>query len=119
MLHLTAQPAIANSPLPYAEAVSRLASVRHALRLVEPFGAGPASDLSDDEAVASGWHGAGEARQRLFDRRSERMVGSAAAGIEALLIERQEGREPHAAAGEALVVQIRRELQDLAGIVLG
>ena len=29
---------------PYAEAVSRLASVRHALRLVEPFGGGPASD---------------------------------------------------------------------------
>ncbi len=46
------------------------------------------------------------------------MVGAAAAGIEALLIERQEGREPHAAAGEALVELIRRELQDVAGIVL-
>lgn len=46
------------------------------------------------------------------------MVGAAAAGIEALLIERQEGHEPHAAAGKALVEQIRRELQDVAGIVL-
>jgi hypothetical protein len=47
------------------------------------------------------------------------MIGAAAAGIEALLIERQEGREPHSAANEALVEQIRRELQEIAGIVLG
>ena len=118
MLHLSLQPAIADSPLPYDEAVSRLATVRHALRLVEPFAGGPAPDISSDEAVAAGWHGADEARQRLFDRRSQRMVGAAAAGIEALLVERQGGREPHAAAGEALVEQIRRELQDIAGIVL-
>ena len=52
------------APLPYAEAVSRLASVRHALRLVEPFGGGPASDLDDDDAIAAAWDGAGEARQR-------------------------------------------------------
>jgi hypothetical protein len=118
MLHLTAQPATADSPVPYAEAVSRLASVRHALRLVQPFGGGPASDFPDDEVVASGWEEAGSARQRLFDRRSERMVGAAAAGIEALLIERQEGHEPHSEAAEALVEQIRRELQEVAGIVL-
>ena len=93
MLHLLAQPTPSDSPLPYAEAVSRLASVRHALRLVEPFGSGPASDLGDDEAVAAAWDEAGEAKQRLFDRRSERMIGAAAAGIEALLDEDQEGRE--------------------------
>jgi hypothetical protein len=119
MLHLTAQPATADSPLPYAEAVSRLASVRHALRLVTPFGGGPASDLSSDEAIAAEWDGAGAAKQQLFDRRSERLVGAAAAGIEALLIERQEGREPHTEAGDALVEQIRGELRDIAGIVLG
>jgi hypothetical protein len=118
MLHLLAQPTPSDSPLPYAEAVSRLASVRHALRLVEPFGSGPASDLGDDEAVAAAWDEAGEAKQRLFDRRSERMIGAAAAGIEALLDERQEGREPHAAASQALAEQIRRELREIAGIVL-
>ncbi len=118
MLHLTAQPVPTESTLPYAEAVSRLASVRHALRLVEPFGAGPASDVSDDEAIAGAWDSAAEAKRQLFDRRSERMIGSAAAGIEALLIERQEGREPHAAASHALVEQIRRELRDVAAIVL-
>lgn len=117
MLHLTIQPAH-ESPIPYAEAVSRLASVRHALRLVEPFGTGPASDLGSDDAIAARWDGAGEARQRLFDRRSERMVGSAAAGIEALLTESREGREPNAAASQGLVDQIRRELRDIAGILL-
>ena len=119
MLHLLAESAPEPRPLAYAEAVARLASVRHALRLVEPFGAGPASDPTDDEALANAWDGAGEARQRCFDRRSERLVGSTAAGVEALLSERKLGREPHSAASEALVEQIRRELQEVAGLVLG
>ena len=119
MLHLAPQPATQETPLAYAEAVSRLASVRHALRLVEPFGAGPASDISDDYSLAGAWDSAGEARQELFDRRSARMVDAASAGIEALLIESREGREPHAAASEALAAEIRRELREVAGIVLG
>ena len=118
MLHLSAQPAPEERPLAYAEAVSRLASVRHALRLVEPFGGGPASDLPDDEPVAAAWDGAGESRQRLFDRRSARMIAGATAGIEALVIESQEGRQPHSAASQALVDQIRRELAEVAAIVL-
>jgi hypothetical protein len=36
-----------------------------------------------------------------------------------LLTERQDGREPNPAASEALVEQIRRELREVAGIVLG
>lgn len=119
MLHLLAQPTPDETPLPYAEAVSRLASVRHALLLLEPFGAGPAPDLSDDQAIAIGWAAAGERKQQLFDRRSERMIGAAAAGIEALLAEREEGRAPNNAASQALVEQIRRELRDVAGIILG
>jgi hypothetical protein len=118
MLHLNAQPRTDETPLEYAEAVSRLASVRHALRQVEPFGGGPASDISDDEAVAAAWGSAGSAKQQLFDRRSARMIGAAAAGIEALLVESREGREPNAEASQALLDTIRRELQDVAGIVL-
>lgn len=118
MLHLLQQPTPAESPIAYAEAVSRLASVRHALRLVEPFGAGPASDIPDEEAVADAWGDAGEARHQLFERRSARMVGAAAAGIEAVLSERDEGREPHAEASQALADEIRRELREVARIVL-
>jgi hypothetical protein len=116
MLHLLRQQTPEETPLAYSEAVSRLASVRHAIRLVEPF-AGPAPDI-DDDAVAAAWDEAGDASQKLFDRRSARMIAGAAAGIEALLIERQEGREPHAAASQALADEIRRELRDVAGIVL-
>src|SRR3982751_5377314 len=118
MLHILPQSAPEPRPLPYAAAVSRLASTRHALRLVEPFGSGPASDLGDDEAVAGAWDGAGEAKQRHFDRRSGALVGATAAGLEALLIERQQGREPNQEATQAMVDQIRRELQDVGGIIL-
>jgi hypothetical protein len=105
------------APRDYAEAVSRLASVRHALRLVDGgFTAGPEADLDDE--VAAAWPQATEARQRCFDRRSARLVGTAAAGIEALLGQRHEGREPHVMACKALVDEIRRELRDVAGIVL-
>src|SRR5881628_75415 len=103
MLHILSQSVPDSRPLAYAEAVSRLASVRHALRLVEPFGGGPASDPLDDEAIASAWDEAGEARQWSFDRRSARLVGAAAIGLETLLVERQEGREPNPAATEAMV----------------
>jgi hypothetical protein len=104
-------------PEPYAEAVSRLASVRHALRMVDGgFSAGPEGDLDAD--VAAVWDDAGEAKQRWFDRRSASLVGTAAAGIEALLGQRQQGREPHVLACKTLVDEIRRELRDVAGIVL-
>jgi len=116
MLHLLPQHEPEAQPA-YAEAVSRLASVRHALRLVDGgLSAGPQDDL--DEEVAAAWPQAGEARHRCFDRRSARLVGMAATGIEALLSQRQKNREPHRAANEALVNEIRRELRDVAGIVL-
>ena len=116
MLHLVPQQEIEPSAT-YAEAVSRLASVRHALRLVDGgFSAGPEGDLDAD--IAEAWDGAGETRQRSFDRRSARLVGTAAAGIEALLSQRHEGREPHVLACKTLVDEIRRELREVAGIVL-
>ena len=116
MLHLIQQPE-AETPAVYAEAVSRLASVRHALRLVDGgFGAGPEDDCDSD--VAAAWPDAGEAKQYWFERRSARLVGTTAAGIEALLSQRQKDREPHRAASQALVDEIRRELREVAGIVL-
>jgi hypothetical protein len=118
MLHLIPQHEPEARPEAYAEAVSRLASVRHALRLVDGgLGEGPGADL--DDRLASAWDDAGEAKQRWFDRRSGRLVCATAAGIETLLSERDRGHEPHRAASDALVDQIRRELREVAGIVLG
>jgi hypothetical protein len=117
MLHLLPTPGSEPAPQPYAEAVSRLASVRQALRLVDGFGGGPASDM-DDEALATAWNEADGAKQRYFDRRSARLVGTAAAGVEALLIARNEGREPNEEASRAMCDQIRRELADVARVIL-
>jgi hypothetical protein len=117
MLHLIAEPfEDTQPPAAYAEAVSRLASVRHALRLVGPFGAGPEDDLDAD--IDSHWKVAGAARRRCFDRSTQRTVAATAAGLEALLGERQEGREPHQAASDTMVAQIRRELEEIAGTIL-
>ena len=117
MLHLLADATPEPRPQPYAEALARLASVRHALRLVDGgFAAGPLDDL--DENIAAAWPEAGEAKQHWFDRRLEQLVATAAAGIEALLGERDQGREPHREAGRTLVDEIRRELREVAGIVL-
>jgi hypothetical protein len=116
MLHLLPQNE-PETPVAYAEAVSRLASVRHALRLVDGgFGNGPEGDL--DGEIAAAWPEASEARQRCFDRRSARLVGSAAAGIEALLSQRHDGHEPNPTASQELAEQIRRELGEIAHIVL-
>jgi len=118
MLHLVPQhePEVSRQACP--EPVMRLASVRQALRLVGGgFGAGPGDDL--DDPVIAAWDHAGHAKQRWFDRVSARLVGSAAAGIEALLAQKHEGREAHHAASETLVNEIRRELRDVAGIIVG
>ena len=116
MLSLVAQPQLQDSPV-YGEAVARLASVRHALRLVDGgFGAGPEDDL--DSEVAAAWPVAGEAKQQWFERRSARLVGTTAMGIETLLDQRQQGHEPHQAASRTLVDEIRRELREVANIVL-
>jgi hypothetical protein len=105
-------------PEPYAEAVARLATVRHALRLVDPFAGGPASDVDDDGAIADAWERADEPRRRWFDARSGRLVEATAAGVEALLAVKQDGREPPQEAAQALVEQIRRELAEVSRVVL-
>src|SRR3954452_5017483 len=104
-------------PKAYAEAVSRLASVRHALRLVDGgFAAGPLDDL--DANIATAWPAASAAPQHWFDRQSERLVATAAAGIEPLLGEPNEGREPHREANRVLLDQIRCEPSHISGILL-
>jgi len=118
MLHLLADSTPEPKPQVYAEAVARLASVRHALRLVEPFGAGPASDFHQDAEIAATWDEAGEQRRRWFDRRSEKLVAATADAVEALLNEHKAGRTPHQAAAQRLVDQIRRELAEVANVVL-
>jgi hypothetical protein len=118
MLHLLPVESPAPRPVAYAEAVSRLAGVRHALRLVEAYGGGPAPDYDQDAAIAAAWDDAGEARRSLFDRRSEHLVGATVAGLEALLTEQNYGRAPQREASQTLVEEIRRELSEIARVVI-
>jgi hypothetical protein len=119
MLHLLADQTPERAQQPYAEAVARLASIRHALRLVQTLGDGPSPDLPDeDQAIARRWDEAGEAARRRFDQRSAELVGATAAGLQALLATRDTGTRPHPEASKFLVDQIRRELADVARVVL-
>ena len=97
------------------EALARLAGLKRALRLVDPFGGGPALDADDFDSAS--WAGAGEAVQRCFDKRSERTIAGAAAGLEAVLGERAADREPHQAALQRLADEIRAGLADLSSLV--
>jgi len=114
MLHLLPDPSPALEPGPYAEAIARLASIRHALKLVDPHGGGPASDLD----VAAAWDEADEAKRRAFDSRSAKLVSAAAAGLEALVAVHQQGSAPNGEASREMVDQIRRELAAVSRLIL-
>lgn len=104
---------------PFPEPVTRLAAIRHSLQLVETFGDGPGSDGGgDDRAIAAGWSEAGPARRASFDRRSRQLVASTGAGLDALLKGMGNGRDVPQAASDELCRQIRRELSDIANLVL-
>ena len=118
MLHLAPVAPQHDSPQPYAEAVARLASIRHALRLVDPFGAGPASDPVEGEAIGVLWAEAPAARRRCFDARSERVIAATAEGLEALLATRDAGLEPNPAASARLAEEIRLGLEDVSRLML-
>ena len=117
MLHLVPVQQADESPQPYSEALARLASIRHALRLVDAFGGGPASDPSDDDPVEPSWSEAGTIRARSLDIRTERTAAVAAAGLEALLGEQGAGRKPNEAASRELAEEIRRGLEDVSRLM--
>ena len=110
MIHFAPESPPVSAPAPYAEAVARLASLKTALRLVDPVAAeaGPA-----DDQIAAAWTTASDPARRCFAARSERTVGAAAAGIEAVLAERNAGREPSPRSVERLADEIRTGLEDL------
>ena len=119
MLHLVPAQQADESPTPNVDVLARLASIRHALRLVDPFGGGPASDPADDERIAQDWTRASKAAGRCFDNRTSRTAGAAAAGLEALLAERAAGREPNEAASQTLAEEIRLGLEDVSRLMKG
>jgi hypothetical protein len=115
MLHFLPSEPFEDNAAPFTEAGARLASIRTALRLVDPFGGGPASDLSDEE-MAAGWAMSTDAARRCFDARSERTIGAATAGLEAIVTIRECGRVANDAAIDQVADAIRDGLADLSDL---
>ncbi|HVM37880.1 MAG TPA: hypothetical protein VM265_05790 [Sphingomicrobium sp.] len=114
MLHLHACPESNPAPRPYAEAVARLASIRHALRLVDSNGGGPAPDPEADEAFGLAWQEAPAARRRCCDARAGRVIAGTAAGLDALLAA---GERPNPAASRKLAEEIRAGLEEICAVL--
>jgi hypothetical protein len=120
MLHLFAEAA---APQPqerlHPEAVTRLASLRNALRVVDEFGGGPApdADFGDlDHELSERWESADEAARRCFDRRSAELVGVATAGLEAVSFQREQGLDASVAALRVIADELKTGLNDLERI---
>jgi hypothetical protein len=116
MLHLFAQ---AEAPQPserlHPEPVTRLASLRNALRVVDEFGGGPGGDPDDE--ISARWESADEAARRCFDRRSAELVSVAAAGLEAVSFQREQGLEASVAAMRVIADELKTGLADLQRIL--
>ena len=116
MLHLFAQaPAPQPSERLHPEPVTRLASLRNALRVVDDFGGGPASDMDDE--LSERWESAGEAARRCFDRRSAELVGAATAGLEAVSFQRDRGTDASVAALRVIAEELKTGLRDLERVL--
>ena len=116
MIHLLPIAAADEAGAPYADAVARLASIRHARRRVDPWGGGPADDIAESELGAF-WERGNDAGRRCFATRSERTIGAAAAGIETMVAVKECGREAHPDAIDELAEAIRAGLDDLADLL--
>jgi hypothetical protein len=116
MLHLFAQ---ASEPQPaeplHPEPVTRLASLRNALRVVDDFGGGPADDF--DNELSARWESADEAARRCFDRRSAELVSVATAGLEAVSFQREQGLDASVAALRVIAGELKTGLTDLQRIL--
>ena len=115
MLHLFAQ---APAPQPaerlHPEPVTRLASLRNALRVVDEFGGGPADDF--DDRLSERWESADGAARRCFDRRSSELVAVATAGLEAVSFQREQGLDASIAALRIIADELKTGLKDLERI---
>ena len=107
MLHLVPEFSPDFEPKTYPEPIARVASLRNALRVVDDFGGGPASDFEDDDQLTARWESAGEAAKRCFDRRSAEMVAVATTGLELIADRQEDGSKVNPAARQVIADELR------------
>ena len=113
MIHLFSIEPVGETSVADSEVAARVAGLQRALRLLEPDGHGPSCD-EDEFRIAEF---ANESVRRCFDARSERVIGAAAAGLEAVVEVRGAGEEPNRAAVELVAETIRMGLADLSELL--
>ena len=113
MLQILSIEAAAEAPIAGGELASRIAGLQRALKLLEPSGGGPSCDAEEFEVIEFASNGA----LRCFNSRSERVIGEAAAGLEAVVGSRGAGREPHPAAVDLVAEAIRKGLASLSDLI--
>ena len=113
MFQILSIEAAADAPVRGGELAARIAGLQRALRLLEPSGGGPSCDAEEFQAVEF----ASEAAMRCFDARSERAIGEAAAGLEAVVSSRSQGYEPHPAVVDLVAKAIRDGLASLSDLI--
>ena len=113
MLQILSIEAAAEAPVADGELAARIAGLQRALKLLEPSGGGPSCDAEEFEMIEFACNGA----RRCFDSRSERVIGEAAAGLEAVVGSRGAGREPHPVAVDLVAEAIRKGLASLSDLI--
>ena len=112
MIHLLSIDAAEAAPLS-GEVAARVAGLKRALRLLEGNGHGPSDDFDDFALIEE----ASEPVRRCFDARSERVIGAAAAGLEAVVGARGAGHYANQAAVWQVAETIREGLADLSELL--
>jgi hypothetical protein len=113
MIHFLPLEAAAEAPFAGGELAARIFGLKRALRLLEPSGHGPSCDEEEFGAVELAHEGA----RRCFDHRSERVIGSAAAGLDAVLEVRNDGFEVNPVAVDLVAETIRDGLASLSELL--
>jgi hypothetical protein len=113
MLQILSIEAAAEASIEGGELAARILGLKRALRLLEPSGGGPSCDAEEFEVVEF----ASEAARRCFDARSERVIGEASAGLEAVVSVRGTGEEPHPVAIDLVAEAIRTGLANLDELI--
>jgi hypothetical protein len=117
MIHFVPESPAGQQPQPYHDAVARLASIRGALRLVEPGCSDTARSSDQDQRFEGLWGSASDAARRCFAAASERTIDSATAGLEAVLAGKSRGDEINPAAVQKVADQLRDGLRELEALL--
>lgn len=113
MIHFIPESQVDEIPAPYAEAVARLASIRHALACVEQVAGKDPAHRDSEARLALGFPNSLPPVQRCFDARSARVASAAAAGLEAIARQQDAGKPLHPAALEQLERELDAGLSEL------